>query len=127
MITIGDHIRNKRLSLELTQEKVAEILHVTTDSITGWEKNRSNPQIQFMPAIINFLEYLPIKIDKNSISGKTKAIRLFKGMSQKKLGKLLNIDPSTIDNLENGRHRPSVKVRNIINGYFNNLNKKLLK
>lgn len=60
LITYGDHIRKKRLDLNLLQKEVAEILHVTEDTITGWESGRSNPMTHYIPRIISFLGYSPI-------------------------------------------------------------------
>lgn len=53
-ISIGDNIRKKRIELKLLQKDVSKFLGVTEDSITNWEKNRSVPQIHFLPGIINF-------------------------------------------------------------------------
>ena len=41
--TLGDHIRARRLNLGLLQKDVAEIIGVTTDTITNWDKNRLDP------------------------------------------------------------------------------------
>jgi DNA-binding XRE family transcriptional regulator len=109
------------------QKDVAKILNVSTDTITGWENNRTEPQIQFMPNIIDFIGYLPVQIDGTTIAGKVKAIRMLKGMSQRKLGAFLNIDPSTIESIENEHHKPSRELKDVINSHFNNLNKRLLK
>lgn len=59
-VSIGDHIRKKRLQLKLCQIDVAGICGVSEDRIRNWEKNRSTPQIQFFPRVINFLGYILI-------------------------------------------------------------------
>jgi len=59
LITYGDHLRKKRLDLSLHQQQVAKIIHVTTDTITNWELNRTKPDIKYIPSIISFLGYTP--------------------------------------------------------------------
>jgi DNA-binding transcriptional regulator YiaG len=46
-VSIGDHIRKKRMELKLLQKDVARICGVTEDCITNWGKNRSISQIHF--------------------------------------------------------------------------------
>jgi predicted transcriptional regulator len=46
-VSIGDHIRKKRMELKLLQKDVARICGVTEDCITNWGKNTSIPQIHF--------------------------------------------------------------------------------
>jgi DNA-binding XRE family transcriptional regulator len=91
---------------KLLQKDVAKILGVSEDCITNWEKNRSNPQIQFTPHIIQFLGYLPFSFDQTTLSGKLKTYRHVKGISQKKLGTMLNVDGATISSWEQGESQP---------------------
>ena len=104
--TYGDHLRKKRLDLNLSQLQVAKIIKVTTDSITNWELNRYVPNLNQIPKIISFLEYSPTT-KENSI----KKYRLEKGLSQKKLAEMLKIDPATLSRIERGGERMSSKVR----------------
>jgi DNA-binding XRE family transcriptional regulator len=55
--TVGDHIRRRRLALKMLQKDVAEQLGVDKTSVFNWEANASNPEIRYMPAIIDFLGY----------------------------------------------------------------------
>jgi DNA-binding XRE family transcriptional regulator len=87
--TIGEHLKKKRMNPKLLQKDVAKILGISEDCITNWEKNRSIPQIQFMLSIIQFLGYLPFCFNLTTLSGKLKAYRHVKGMSQKKLAQCL--------------------------------------
>lgn len=67
---------------KLLQKDLAKRLGATEDGITNWKKNRSVPQILFMPSIIGFLGYLPFCFDLTTLSGKLKAYRHVKEMSQ---------------------------------------------
>lgn len=60
------------------------------------EKNRSIPQIQFFPHIINFLDYIPFEVDLTTLPGKLKAYRHINGLSQKQLGKILGVNGATV-------------------------------
>lgn len=105
----------------LLQKDVANILGVTEDCITNWEKNRSFPQIQFMPYIIQFLGYLPFNFEMTTLSGKLKAYRHIKGISQKKLGTMLNVDGATINSWEQGASQPHQRTLNNVHTLFNEL------
>lgn len=81
---------------KLMQKEVAKLIGVSEDCITYWENGRSEPQIQFMPYIIKFLEYVPITIDTSTIGGKIKEHRLKHGYSFKRMGEVLGVDASTV-------------------------------
>jgi len=109
LLTYGDHLRKKRLDLNLSQPQVAKIFNVTTDSVTNWELNRSEPSLNQIPKIILFLNYKP-DINENLI----KRYRTEKGISQKELAKILYIDPTTLSRIERAkgsRINNKIKVR----------------
>ncbi|SFT05980.1 helix-turn-helix domain-containing protein [Mucilaginibacter polytrichastri] len=108
-ITIGEHIRKKRIELKLLQSDVARIFQISSDCVTYWENNRSIPQINYFPQIVDFLEYCPLEFDKKSLSGRLKAYRWINGLSYKKLGKLLEVDGSTVAAWEKGGNIPTIK------------------
>ena len=56
---LGDHIRSRRLNLNLLQRQVGERIRVDTTTITNWERNATTPAIRYIPAIIEFLGYDP--------------------------------------------------------------------
>jgi DNA-binding XRE family transcriptional regulator len=59
--TLGDHIRARRLDLNLLQRQVAAQIRVRALTITNWESNESPPETHFIiPAIIEFLGYDPL-------------------------------------------------------------------
>jgi len=98
LLSYGDHLRKRRLDLDLTQPQVAKIINVTTDSITNWELNRNKPQLKYIPKIISFLGYAPA-ISENSI----KDYRIQRGLTQKAMSKILGIDPSTLGRIEDNK------------------------
>jgi DNA-binding XRE family transcriptional regulator len=52
--SLGDHIRARRLDLKLLQKQVADQIGVHEQTITGWERNATSPEIHYIPAILNF-------------------------------------------------------------------------
>ena len=59
--TIGDHMRKRRLDLNLMQKDVAEGLGVSECSIWNWENNRNMPQLRYINKIKDFLNNPKIK------------------------------------------------------------------
>ncbi len=111
--TLGDHLRKRRLDLGYLQREVAVIIGVDESTITNWEKQRTAPEIRFMPKIIQFLGYDP-EPAKKSLTEQMRARRIALGLSQEKAAALLGIDPGTLSSWELGRHRPSEKSLEIL-------------
>ena len=109
-MTIGDHIRTRRLDLGLFQKEVAKRVGVTTDTITNWELNRTEPEIQYLPKIIDFLGYVPFSTG-DSFPERLKAYRMLNGLSQRQLAQELGVDPTTVRDWENGKSKPMRKKR----------------
>lgn len=53
---IGEIIKEKRKELELTQEELANKLHVTRQAISNWENNKSVPDIEFIRQLADEFE-----------------------------------------------------------------------
>lgn len=106
--TLGQHIRKKRAQLRIMQKEVALQIGVSEDCITNWENERSIPQIQFFPKIVQFLGYNPFEIGNQTLGEKIKAYRLKNGLSHRKLGKIFEVDASTIGAWESGQSVPRI-------------------
>jgi len=116
--TIGDHIRKRRLDLNLYQSQVAEIINVETDTITNWEMNRYQPNLRFIPKIISFLGYSPIK-EENPM----KRYMIEKGISQNELAMIIGVDESIIIKAENKEGNISKTAINKLNSFFKHCSK----
>lgn len=55
-IQIGEHIRSLRKARDITQEELAEILGVSFQSISKWERGECFPDITLLPGLANFFE-----------------------------------------------------------------------
>jgi transcriptional regulator with XRE-family HTH domain len=109
---IGDHIRKRRLDLDLHQKDVATILGVDTMTVNNWEMGRRGPTLRAMPQIIEFLSYNPLNHSGEMMTLGERITRHRKalGISQKKLAKLLGVDWSTLAHWERGTSKPSRKL-----------------
>jgi len=74
-ITIGEHIRKRRVDLGIYQSEVGRHFGVSKDCITNWENGRSVPQISHYPKIISFLGYNSFKNGEKTLGEKTFAYR----------------------------------------------------
>jgi len=81
--TLGDHLRKRRLELELFQKDVARILGVNDSTITNWELNHNFPELRYIPAIIDFLGYWPFDTQAENLGQRIIAKRTRLGLSQK--------------------------------------------
>lgn len=116
--TIADHLKKKRFDLELIQKEVAMKLGITEDCYYLWEGNKALPQVHHMPKIIAFLGYIPVSIDVSTIMGRIKYYRFMKGLSHKRMGKLLNVNATTIGAWENGVSIPHPENSKQLEGLF---------
>ena len=111
--SLGDHIRARRLDLNLLQKQVADQIGVHEQTITGWESNATVPEIRYMPAIIQFLGYNPLPA-ASSLPERLATARRTLGLSQRKMAGKLGVDPATLMGWEAGRHRPTGRSLDLI-------------
>lgn len=105
VLTIGDHIRKARIERGLTQSQVAATVQVDENSITGWELGHHDPQVRFMPKVIEFLGYNPVATECSSIGERLRNWRVEHGVSIKRLQKMLKMDRQTLLRVEFNEHR----------------------
>ena len=56
MLHLPENIKKYRIIKNLTQEDVAEYLHITPQSVSKWERGESYPDITLLPALANIFE-----------------------------------------------------------------------
>jgi transcriptional regulator with XRE-family HTH domain len=103
--TLGDHLRKKRLDLGLLQREVAKRIGVSSATAWQWEKNRTEPETRYVPAIVEFLGYLP-PVPCGSFPEALRTARRVAGLSQEQLANLARLDESTIAKWERGDTLP---------------------
>lgn len=107
VVTIGDHLRKRRLDLGLLQREVAVRVGVDACSVRNWERNRTEPAVPFLPAIVAFLGYPPWPSVGSSIGDGLLAFRRERGLSQAAIARHLGIDPGTLGRWERGIRTPT--------------------
>ena len=69
-MTIGSNIKKLRRERDITQEELAEFLHLTPSAISQWETDRVLPDIQYLPKLAHLFkvssdEILGINVEAN--------------------------------------------------------------
>ncbi len=118
LVSLGDHLRKRRLDLGLLQKEVALTLGVDKMTINSWETGRYRPQLAILPRIIAFLGYTPPDLDQGSTSpaDRLRAYRISQGLSQEKFARLIGVDEGTVAQWEKGR-LPSPKHSRKLRGF----------
>ena len=106
-VTLGDHIRRRRLELGLEQRELARQLGADEMTVCNWEKGRTFPSIRFLPRIVRFLGYVPFRLDSLSVGERLRLTRMLLGLSQRELARKLGVDPSTVRRWETGKSVPA--------------------
>jgi transcriptional regulator with XRE-family HTH domain len=102
---LGDHIRRRRIDLNLCKKEVAAQIGVDAETIKNWELGRCSPYFRSLPAIMNFLGWDPRPACR-TVGEALKRYRTGRGISQKELAGLLKVDPSTVAKWERGVRVP---------------------
>jgi transcriptional regulator with XRE-family HTH domain len=71
LITLGDHVRQRRLDLGMHQKNVAALVNATTSTVTNWEKGRTYPNLKFIPRVHEFLGYIPFESKQRPLLDKS--------------------------------------------------------
>ncbi len=79
-VYLGENIKQLRRENELTQERLAEFLGVTFQSVSNWERGESYPDITMLPEIAEFFN-----VSVDSLLGMNKAVK------EKKINEYLNL------------------------------------
>ncbi len=105
LLTLGDHIRQRRLDLGLLQKEVAVRVNATTSTVTNWEKNRTAPRLKFLPKVFEFLNYRSLQDNAPNLSARVKRFRIKNELSLRKMAKLAGVDPASLSRLEKSKSK----------------------
>ena len=94
----GDHDKAGRT--------VGERIGVDTTSVFNWEANTSQPDLKYMPAVIQFLGYNPLPA-ADTLGERLVRHRTSLGMTQGEAAKRLGVDPGTLARSERGEREPA--------------------
>lgn len=110
---IGDHLRTRRLDLGLHQRDVALRLGVHAASVRNWEMGRTEPTLDLLRRVIEFLGYDP-RVRPESVGERIKAWRTARGLSQEEMARRFGIDPGTLGRWERGEREPMEPFRALV-------------
>lgn len=120
----------------LTQQEVADLVHVDRVRITNWENGKREPNFENLSMLacifdvsIDFLlsEYLEISKEaylklkeekKNLFSVRLKELRLQHGFSQEELAEKIGIKRNSYSDWENGKCKPNYEKLEKIADFF---------
>ena len=113
-VSLGEHLKKRRLELGLTQKEAGKHLGVTSFTVTNWEHSLRKPAIQHFPTICQFLGYDPESSMTRSLQERLVARRRQLGWSQRVAAKKLGVDPSTWSAWEHGETIMSKTHRHLV-------------
>jgi transcriptional regulator with XRE-family HTH domain len=111
--SLGEHFKNRRLELGLTQKQAAERLAINPSTVLNWETGRWAPPIRSMPAILGFLAYDPFPAP-TTVGERLLQARRKHGWSIREAASHLGVDSTTWYDWERGelilfrKHRTTV-------------------
>jgi DNA-binding XRE family transcriptional regulator len=79
---------------------------VDTTSVFNWEANTSQPDLKYMPAVIQFLGYNPLS-EADTLGGRLVRHRTSLGMTRGEAAKRIDVDPGTLARWERGEREPA--------------------
>lgn len=88
--TIGNHLLKRRVDLRLTRKAAAEQMGLHPTTLKNWEKNRTQIEVRFYPALIGFLGYNPLP-EARTRGEAVRRQRLTLGLSLARLAKMARV------------------------------------
>jgi len=116
-VTVGDHIRRRRLALKMFQRDVAKQIGITQACLFKWEGNTSTPRMTYMPAVIRFLGYNPLP-DVTIFPDKLVRHRNLLGMTQSAAAAHIGVDPCTLARWERGEREPEGSLASLVDRFL---------
>ena len=113
-------MRKRRLELRLSQRQAADRLEVNSWTVLNWEKGKTEPPVERIPAIIGFLGYAPFP--KPQVLGERMlAKRRVMGWTIKEAARQLGVDESTWWEWERTGHIPWKRHRALMEAFLREL------
>jgi len=108
-VTLGDHLRRRRLELGLYQKDVAIQIGVTASTVWNWEHGWT-VDLKYIPRVIEFLGYIPIPQPDDMLE-RPAWYKQVHGLTLEQLGEEMGRDPEQLSDWLSGRHKPCRRNR----------------
>ena len=102
--------------MNLTKRQLSLNLNVSDITIYLWERNKVRPSLAQIPKIIEFLGRDPFEKETATLGERIREYRRVRGLSREKLAEQLEINLSTLEGWEIGKHQPTKKLLDKIAG-----------
>jgi transcriptional regulator with XRE-family HTH domain len=103
---LGDHLRKRRIDLNLYQKDVAKLIGVDSLTFCNWENNLTSLRLYLLSKALDFLCYNPLQSNATTLGERIKQYRIQKGLSLSRLAEELGVDSGTLARWGNGRSKP---------------------
>ncbi len=110
MVEIGTNIRELRVAKKMSQKELAEHLHVTPQTVSKWELDKSYPDLD---TLLQLSDFFHISTDK--LLGNSKPSFLEALFSKKGANTMKNNEPDSKPKYPEGEVPKAVKVENAAN------------
>ena len=108
--TLGEHVRRVRMDRGIEQKALARELGVTAGTLANWELRSTEPEVRHLPAVLHFLGFDP-RPEGVTLADRVRRQREGLGLSQRALADRLQVDPTTVSDVERGTGPRSRRVR----------------
>ncbi len=85
--------------------------------VTNWELNRNQPTAKFAKAVIDFIGYIPFKLEDCSLGKQLYYAGLVTEKTQKEVANLIGCDASNLRRIELNQRKPEMETRKKIEEY----------
>jgi DNA-binding transcriptional regulator YiaG len=113
LVTVGDHVRERRAALGLTQAQAAARIGVCRDALARWEILPRAPDMHTMPAVIAFLGYNPLPPARTFPELLLRTRRTL-GLDQVALAALISVPFNTLNAWERGLFAPGAARKALV-------------
>lgn len=103
--TLGDHLKRYRRDRGQLQREAAVEIGVNIWTYMGWETDGVMPSVAHMPCVVEYLGYDPLE-KAETFGAWLRAARRRHGMTRAELARRLGVNPSTVEQWEQGICRP---------------------
>ncbi len=114
---LGDWIRKTRLDQKLTQAQAGQILGVSECCVTNWELGHTEPEVRYIPKIIEFIGYCSYDTTAEPID-RIEVIRRALGQTQEEFAHILGVDESSLASWVRREHKPGRHSLEIIRSFL---------